>query len=89
MRPVLATSTILLGASMLAACDAKDKPTTSRGSRNLPVFLKFAEGMRTHGVSTHPDPIFPGGGGVESVTPSSVAPSSPSFQSAAEVCGGA
>jgi hypothetical protein len=50
--------------------------------------VKHSECMRAHGVSDYPDPIFPRGGGIESIVPSSIAPGAPAFQTAAKACGG-
>jgi hypothetical protein len=50
--------------------------------------LHHAECMRAHGVPNYPDPRFPSGGGVESLIPENLNPSSPAFQTAAKACGG-
>ena len=48
--------------------------------------LRHAECMRAHGVSDYPNPIFPPGGGIETLV--NVDPSSPVFRSAAKACNG-
>lgn len=88
MRSMFAIIALLLGGATLAACGALPKPTTAASSRNFPAFLRFSECMRAHGVSDYPDPIFPRGGGIESIVPSSIAPGAPAFQTAAKACGG-
>jgi hypothetical protein len=62
-------------------------------SRVVPESVKVqlvdhAECMRAHGVPNYPDPIFPSGGGIETIVPSSIAPGAPAFQTAAKACGG-
>jgi hypothetical protein len=42
--------------------------------------------MRTHGVPTYPDPVFPSTGGVK-VSLQGVDPQSPAFMAAAKACG--
>ncbi|HTX07261.1 MAG TPA: hypothetical protein VME22_01555 [Solirubrobacteraceae bacterium] len=57
---------------------ARAKPPTSPAHQ-----LRYAECMRSHGVTNFPDPL-PGGG---FTFPSTVNPQSPSFQAADNACG--
>jgi len=63
----------------IAACGSSGKPSHSAG---LNQGLKFADCMRSHGLTNFPDPV--SGGGL--ALPSTVNPTSPGFQAAQKAC---
>lgn len=75
---------IILSCGLLvAACGASGKPTGSRNSANSQA-LKFADCMRSHGVSNFPDPS--SGGDFQIQAGSGVNPHSPAFKGAQAQC---
>ncbi|HEY5430942.1 MAG TPA: hypothetical protein VIK04_17635 [Solirubrobacteraceae bacterium] len=70
----------------VAGCGATGSAANTGTSSNPTLAIRFAQCMRTHGVPSYPDPVFPSTGGVE-ISVGSVDPQSPAFTAAAKVCG--
>jgi hypothetical protein len=74
-------------AVLLAACGSSNNPgnASSASRASYSAGLRFADCMRSHGVTNFPDP--PSGGGGIQITPGSgINPQSPAFQSAQNAC---
>jgi hypothetical protein len=70
----------------VAACGgSSDKPSTTASSNGYSQGLKFSECMRSHGITTFPDPST--SGGVQLSGNSGINPFSPAFKAAQAACG--
>lgn len=85
--PRLSIALVASGCALaLAACGSGGKPTATGGSRAYTSFLNFSKCMRSHGVSSFPDPS-PGGGIKLPVgSGSGPDPRAPAFQGAQRSC---
>ena len=69
---------------VVAACGSSGKSSSGGSNAKFAAGVRFADCMRSHGVSNFPDPS--AGGGI-SITPGSgIDPRSPAFQSAQSAC---
>jgi hypothetical protein len=80
---------VLLSCGLLAACGSTGQPSSGTGAANgasgdKSRDSKFAQCMRSHGVTTFPDPT--AGGGIE--LPTNLNPQFPAFRSAQRACHG-
>lgn len=85
-RRSLSTAITAVGcAAAIAACGSTSGSSSAGGAHAD--FLRFATCMRSHGVSSFPDPT-PGGGGIHIRLGSGtgIDPRSPAFQSAQQTC---
>ena len=71
----------------LAACGSSASSSAGAGTGRAAAAIKFADCMRSHGVSNFPDPGGGGGGGFQFSSGSGINPQSPAFQSAQRACG--
>lgn len=81
MRAVLA---VLGCATVVAACGSSSHPTGTAISARYSQALKFSECMRSHGVTSFPDPS--AGGGIQLQSSSGINPFSPAFKAAQGAC---
>jgi hypothetical protein len=84
-RPVAVMLVVAGCALAVAACGSSGKPSNASSSSADVSGIKFADCMRSHGVSNFPDPGS-GGGGVKISPSSGINPQSPAFQSAQSAC---
>lgn len=75
----------VLACLLAAGCGGSTQPTASAATRS-DTPLKFAQCMRSHGVTNFPDPS--PGGGIHLDKSSGIDPSSPVFQRAQKACAG-
>ena len=77
----------VLCAALIAGCGSSAKPTAAAGISfpGAATALKYAQCMRSHGVSNFPDPAS-GGGGVQIASGSGINPGSPAFAAARSEC---